>query len=164
MTTTSCSSSAICWPAGLWRTSCSSSTIVWTFSGWLTIGREIVSDYELFSSQQVEAAAFAATLPTDAVLLTADEHNNAFASLSGLTIVQGSPSYLYFHGVYDEERAQDVLRMYTEPGALAQLGPKYGVTHVVLSNHELAMGADERLFADLPLLYDSGGIRIYSVS
>lgn len=135
-----------------------------TVSGWLTIGREIVSDYELFSSQQVEAAAFAATLPTDAVLLTADEHNNAFASLSGLTIVQGSPSYLYFHGVYDEERAQDVLRMYTEPGALAQLGPKYGVTHVVLSNHELAMGADERLFADLPLLYDSGGIRIYSVS
>lgn len=47
---------------------------------------------------------------------------------------------------------------------MAQLGPKYGVTHVVLSNHELAMGADERLFADLPLLYDSGGIRIYSVS
>ena len=132
-------------------------------SGTLTIGREIVSGYELFSAADVRAASFAADLPKDAVLLTADEHNNPFASLSGLTIVQGSPSFLYYHGVYDEERAEDVRSMYTRSGALQALAPKYGVTHVVLGPSEWALGADETLFDGLPLLYDIDGIRIYSL-
>ena len=86
------------------------------------------------------------------------------ADWSGSDLRQGIYDERLFEFIQEGLRWQDVLRMYTEPGALAQLGPKYGVTHVVLSNHELAMGADERLFAGLPLLYDNGGIRIYSVS
>ncbi len=137
---------------------------VGTISGTLTLAREAVSDYELFSAQHVKAAQFAAdTLPDDAVLLTADHHNNAFASLGGLTIVQGSPSYLYFHGVYDEARAQDVLRMYTEPGALDALKDEYGITHVVLSHYEYAMGADAACFEHLNEIYREGDVTIYEV-
>ena len=136
-----------------------------TLSGVLTLAREAVSDYELFSDGMVEAAAFAReNLPDDAVLLTADEHNNPFASLAGQTIVQGSPTFLYFHGVYDTDRAQDVLAMYTQEGALAELADKYGVTHVVLSWHELEMGADPSLFADLPVVFANDEVTIYSLN
>lgn len=138
---------------------------VGVISGVLTLARETVSDYELFSRAQVEAARFAGeALPKDAVLLTADEHNNPFASLAGLTIVQGSPSYLYFHGVYDTARAADVTAMYTEPGALRRLAAKYGVTHAVLSSHEYAMGADVAVFEGLPIVYENGEVTIYSLN
>ena len=135
-----------------------------TLSGVLTLAREVVSDYEIFSPAQVEAADFALeSLPDDAVLLTADEHNNPFASLAGLTIVQGSPSYLYFHGVYDTGRAQDVLAMYTQEGALEALAPIYGITHVVLSPYEYALGADAALFSDLTVVYENQEVTIYSL-
>jgi hypothetical protein len=138
---------------------------VGVISGILTLARETVSRYELFSRPQVEAAQYAKDhLPKDAVLLTADEHNNPFAALAGLTIVQGSPSYLYFHGVYDTARAQDVTAMYTEPGALQALAPKYGVTHAVLSSHEYAMGADAAVFEGLPVVYENGEVIIYSLN
>ena len=97
------------------------------------------------------------------MLLTADEHNNPFASLAGQTIVQGSPTFLYFHGVYDTDRAADVRAMYTQEGALESLAGKYGVTHVVLSWHELSMGADPSLFADLPVVYANDEVTIYSL-
>ena len=135
-----------------------------TISGTLTLAREAVSDYELFSAAQVDAAQYAAqNLPRDAVLLTADEHNNPFASLAGLTIVQGSPSYLFFHGVYDTDRAADVYAMYTEPGALDRLKDAYGITHVVLSSHEYAMGADASVLDHLPVVYENSDVTIYAV-
>ena len=135
-----------------------------TISGTLTLAREAVSDYELFSAAQVDAAQYAAqNLPRDAVLLTADEHNNPFASLAGLTIVQGSPSYLFFHGVYDTDRAADVYAMYTEPGALDRLKDAYGITHVVLSSHEYALGADASVLDHLPVVYENSDVTIYAV-
>ena len=137
---------------------------VGTVSGVLSIGREIVSKYSLFSRTAVEAADWAeVSLPKEAVLLTADEHNNPFASLAGCTIVQGSPSYLYFHGVYDTERAADVAAMYTEDGALEALSGKYGITHVVLSPYELAMGARAELFQNYPVLYSDFDYTVYAL-
>lgn len=136
---------------------------VMLLSGVLSIGRELISDYELFSAEQVQGARLAEGLPKDAVLLTADEHNNAFASLSGLTIVQGSPSYLYFHGVYDTQRADDVRRMLGSEGALGALADKYGVTHVVVSDFERAMGAYDGLFEAHDLFCEVGDTRIYAL-
>ena len=110
------------------------------------------------------AARFAAeNLPVDAILLTADEHNNPFACLSGFTIVQGSPSFLYFHGIYDTDRAADVTAMYTQEGALEELAGKYGITHVVLSEYEYNLGADAALFEELPVVFSSHGVTIYSL-
>lgn len=136
---------------------------VMLLSGTLTIAREAVSDYELFSAEQVKAAEFAATLPKESVLLTADEHNNAFAALSGLTIVQGSPSYLYFHGVYDTQRAEDVKRMYSSAEELEAYKQQYGVTHVVVSPFEWAWCEDESIFAAYTLVYNESSTRIYDV-
>ena len=133
-------------------------------AGTLTLIRETVSDYQLFSAPEVAAARFAGeNLPVDAILLTADEHNNPFACLSGFTIVQGSPSFLYFHGIYDTDRAADVTAMYTQEGALEELAGKYGITHVVLSEYEYNLGADAALFEDLPVVFSSHGVTIYSL-
>ncbi len=135
-----------------------------TVSGVLTIGRELVSEYTLFDEEAIAAATYAEeNLPKDAVLLTADEHNNPFAALAGCTIVQGSPSYLYYHGVYDSVRAQDVIAMYTEEGALEELAEQYGITHVVLSPYEYSLGAKKELFSDLPVIYSNREITIYSL-
>ena len=136
-----------------------------TIAGTLTLVREAVSDYELFACDEIMAAEYAEeNLPDDAILLTADHHNNAFASLGGLNIVQGSPSYLYFHGVYDEQRARDVFAMYTEPGALEEMQDVYGITHVVLSHHEYSMGADAAVLESLPVFYEGRDITIYEVN
>ena len=138
--------------------------LVGTVSGLLTIGREIVSKYTLFDRSAIEAADYVeVSLPDDAVLLTADEHNNPFAALAGCTIVQGSPSYLYFHGVYDTQRAEDVYAMYTEEGALEELSSKYGITHVVLSPFEYSLGARAELFEDYPVLFANGEYVIYAL-
>lgn len=136
-----------------------------TVSGALTLVREAVSDYEVFSAEHLAAANYAAEhLPDDAILLTADHHNNAFASIGGLNIVQGSPSYLYFHGVYDEARSRDVFAMYTEPGAIEQLKGEYGITHAVLSHHEYDIGADAAVFEGYPIFYEGRDITIYEIS
>jgi len=137
---------------------------VGTLSGALTLVREAVSDYEVFSAEHLTAAKYAAqNLPDDAVLLTADHHNNAFASIGGLTIVQGSPSYLYFHGVYDEARSRDVFAMYTQPGAIEELKAQYGITHAVLSWHEYDIGADAAVFEGYPVFYEGRDITIYEI-
>ena len=54
-----------------------------TFSATLTIAREVISDYQLFSASEVEAAEYIEeNLPADAVVLTGDQHNNAVAVIS----------------------------------------------------------------------------------
>jgi hypothetical protein len=133
-----------------------------TLSGVMTLMRECVSDYELFSADLVAAARFIdQTLPPDAMLLTSTQHNNAPASLAGRNIVSGSPTYLFFHGVMDYARDANRALMLTGQQQLAELGPHYGVTHVYVSSYERAEGARDELFADYPLLYEDGGVSIY---
>ena len=85
-------------------------------SGVLSLGREAVSDYQLFSAGEVEAAEYIRDeLPADAVYLTGDQHNNFVTALSGRQIVCGTGSYLYFHGVNYEKAALDARRMLEAP-------------------------------------------------
>ena len=70
-----------------------------------TLARELVSGtgrsaIRLFSASDAAAAAFIRdnTAP-DALFLTASNHNNAVAALSGRNILCGSSSYLFYHGL-----------------------------------------------------------------
>ena len=69
-------------------------------SGVLTLGREYVSEYQLISPDQLQAAEYVKeNSAPDATFLTYNNHNNCIAALTGRNIVCGSGSYLYFHGV-----------------------------------------------------------------
>ena len=134
-------------------------------SGVLSLGREAVSDYQLFSADEVEAAEYIRDeLPADAVYLTGDQHNNFVTALSGRQIVCGTGSYLYFHGVNYEKAALDARRMLEAPADSLALFEEYGVDYVVIGNSERYNYAlDEAYFAEnCALVYNEGGVSIYA--
>ena len=134
-------------------------------SGVLSLGREAVSDYQLFSAGEVEAADYIREeLPADAVYLTGNQHNNLVAALAGRQIVCGTGSYLYFHGVNYEKAAFDARRMLEAPAENLALFEEYGVDYVVIGDSERYNYAlDEMWFAEnCGLVYDEGGVSIYA--
>ncbi len=135
-------------------------------SGVMTMTREAVSDYELFSVNQVEAAQWVQenTQP-DAVFLTSNNHNNAVAALTGRNIVLGTDSYLYFHGLDTSQRYADVTAMFTQEGALEELAPEYEISYIYIGSYERAIeGFDESLFAALPVVFQNQEVTIYQLT
>lgn len=119
-----------------------------TFSGILTLSREAVSQYQLYSTSQVKLAEYAEnnTLP-EAVYLTGTRHNNEIASLSGRNIVCGSDSFLYYHGLDTTERKADLQLMYEAPMEHMDLFEKYNVSYVLISAYERSnYNLDETVF------------------
>ena len=138
-----------------------------TLSGALTIGREIVSDYQLFSADNVGAAAWIeANTPRDAVVLTGYQHNNPVAALAGRDIVCGTPSYLFFHGIAYAAPMHDARTMYERPADSAELFERYDVSYVYGSSYERAdYEVDEAWFADnCRLEYAAGDVCIYALT
>lgn len=114
-----------------------------TFGSVLTVGRELVSEYQQFSADAIAAGRWARE-ETDphALFLTGTQHINAVACLAGRTILCGSPSYLYYHGL-DYARQQEAAKaMYEAPDAA--LLDAWGVDYVVFSGYERSeFAADE---------------------
>ncbi len=108
-----------------------------TYSAILTLGREVVSEYQLYNPAQVALAEYIEenTAP-DAVFLTNTRHNNEIASLTGRNIVCGADSFLYFHGLDTTERKKDLRLMYESPAENMHLYEKYEVDYIVISNYE----------------------------
>ena len=161
---------------------------VCTASGAISIARECVSDYELFSPAQAEAAEYLKeNTPTDAMVLTSNNHNNAAASLAGRRIVCGSALYLYYHGLSYQRQEADAALMLQYPEELENLYEQYGIDYVYVSSYERAgqsvwngyvpdasmirgsYAADEHALSRMyPLVYEGEDtfdrIRIYAVS
>ena len=135
-----------------------------TLSGALTIGREIVSDYQLFSADNAKAAAWIeANTPRDAVVLTGYQHNNPVAALAGRHIVCGTGSYLYFHGIDYSVQQQDERAMLEQPAENLALFDQYGVDCVYISSYERGdFATDEAWFAEnCDLAFTSGDVCVY---
>ena len=117
-------------------------------SGLLTLGREAVSDYQLYRTAQVKLAEYVEeNTPPDGVFLTDTRHNNEIASLTGRNIVCGADTFLYFHGLDTTERKADLRLMYEAPLEHPDLFQKYGVSYVVISSFERSSYAvDEPAF------------------
>ena len=129
--------------------------LLYTSSGVLTLGREAVSDYELFSAASVKAAAFAReSTPPQARFLTADNHNNTIASLAGRDILCGSGSYLYFHGVDYAEAHAALRQLYEQP--TNELLEQWGIDYVLIGAYERGGYAGEEDFyaRSFPVVYD----------
>ena len=144
------------------------SCILFFSTGILAVAREWKSDYEMFSKDTVEAAAFVEeNTDQHAMFLTdCDWHINFVSSLTGRNIVCGPDTWLYYHGYRTDERKNDIRRFYSDPENNLDVLEKYGVDYILVSNNERARyeidyDALERLF---PLIYegDYGGIVIYS--
>lgn len=141
--------------------------ILGSLSAVLTMGREYVSEYEVYSQAYVELAKWAEenTEPDD-IFLTATNHNNAIASLTGRSIMCGSGSFLYYHGVDYAQAEADVARIYQDPAARDTLLAEYGISYVVIgSNEQRSYTIPDLLeWADSSdVVYQQNGIIVLSV-
>lgn len=137
---------------------------VCTVSGSLTLVREVVSDYELFSADEVALSEYVAKhTPKEALFLTATNHDNAIAALSGRNIVCGSPSYLYYHGLDYYGQMAAVEEMYERPSA--KLLTANGVDYVLIGSSERRdYEVDEAWFAEnCEMIFQSGRVALYAV-
>lgn len=134
------------------------------FSGILSMGRELVSDYTAYSSAHLEAALYIdRTAPVDATFLTNDRHVNEVAALTGRNIVSGAGIYLGPHGIYDNDRAQDVKLMYESPETSGELFAEYDVDYIMISSWERSnYSISEETFDTMfPLWFSNDEIKIY---
>ena len=135
-----------------------------TFGSVLTVGRELVSEYQQFSADAIAAGQWARQ-KTDphALFLTGTQHINAVASLAGRTVLCGSPSYLYYHGLNYGEQQAAAKAMYETPGAA--LLEEWGVDYVVFSGFERSeFAADESWYqSNCTEVFRQGEYVIYQV-
>lgn len=124
---------ALAKPARIATVSVTVTLLLATTAAILTMGREYVSDYELFSSSYVKMAKWVEkNTEADDIFLTANNHNNAVASLTGRNIVCGSGSFLYYHGIDYGQAEADVTEMYQNPNRRKELLKKYNVRYIVI--------------------------------
>lgn len=137
------------------------------FSAVLTMGREYVSDYELYSSAYVSLAKWVEkSTAADDIFLTDTNHNNAVASLTGRSIVCGSGSFLYYHGVDYRQAEYDVAEMYQNPSRRDELLNSYEVSYVVLGPNETGKYSIPDLqewIERSDVVYNNDGILVLSV-
>ncbi len=132
----------------------------------LTMGREVVSEYQLYGATNVKLAQYIdENTPTDAMFLTQTRHNNEVSSLAGRNIVCGADTFLYYHGFNTTERKEDIRQMYESPASSLAVYEKYDVSYVVVTNWERANYAvDETALMELfELVFEEGDARLYQV-
>ena len=138
-----------------------------TFSGALSILREAISEYQLLSPAQVEAASFIIeeTEP-DSLFLTGTNHANPVPILTGRNITCGSSLYLFFHGVDYQEREAAVSEMYRGGEAFLRQAEALGIDYVYISSYEYGdYIVNYEWFAEnYPLIYQHDGISIFQIS
>lgn len=132
----------------------------------LTMGREAVASYQLFSENAVTFAQYVQenTRPQD-VFLTDYRHNNEIAALTGRNVVCGSSSFLYYHGQNYSAQEAAVRQIYENPEQSMQLLQKYQVDYIVISNYERnSFEVSENAFAQLfECVYNREDIALYRI-
>ena len=141
--------------------------VVCLLSGTLSLARETISDYQLFSADQAAAAEYVEeNTPEKAMILTGTQHNNPIAALTGRYIVCGTGSYLHFHGVDYAQNQMDAAQMLERPAESAELFEKYGVEYVYLSSHERnSYAVDEAWFRENgTAVYEGFEVTVYALN
>jgi len=136
-----------------------------------SLGREVVSGtsayaYRLFSRHDTAAAEFVLhdTAP-DALFLTANNHNNAVAALTGRNVFCGCPSYLFYHGLDYSGRMDVCRRLLSDSDFFESWHDEYGIDYVYVGSYERALGCCEEYFAAaFPVVFRSGDVTVYKTS
>ena len=108
-----------------------------TASSIMTIIRECKSEYQVYTKNEAELSEQIreVTEPND-VILANSYHWNLVTPLTGRSIVTGTGTFLYYHGINTTERERDVALMFEEPEENADLFALYGVRYILVSNAE----------------------------
>ena len=134
------------------------------FSGTLSLGREAVSGYQLFSANAVAAGDWIReNTDRDDVFLTGQQHINPVCSLAGRQIICGSDLYVFFHGLDYSQQSADCRRFYESPRENADVLETYNVHYIYVSDYERAE-FDVDLYAldeTYELIYANDDVRIY---
>ena len=136
-------------------------------SGGLSIAREVVSGYQLFSATAVEAGEWIdKNTDRDAVFLTGQQHINPVCSLAGRQIICGSDLYVFFHGLDYRQQAADCQRFLEYPAENARVLDTYGVDYIYVSDYERAeFDVDlEYIDENYDLVFMNRDVRIYEVT
>lgn len=137
-----------------------------TISAILTLGREYVSDYQLYSASDVKACKFIEEyIPPESIFLAASNHNNAIASLTGRNIVCGSGSFLNYHGVDYRSREQYLGQMYAYPVDNLELYHTYNVSYIYIGPTErwTYQVNEEGIQQIADCIYNYNNVKIYQI-
>ena len=135
-------------------------------SGSLSLAREAVSGYQLFSHNAVEAGKWIdENTDREAVFMTGQQHINPVCSLAGRQIICGSDLYVFFHGLKYSEEAYNCQRFYENPQENVDVLEDYGIDYIYVSDYERAdFDVDlASLDAMYDLVYENPDVRIYQV-
>ena len=141
---------------------CGALVFLGTFGSVLTLGREAVSRYQMFSPQAAAAADFLReNTPPDALFLTGTSHLNPTASLAGRPILCGSSIYVYFHGTRYQAQENAVTALYEAPAE--ELLRQWGIRYAVIGPEERSSFAVDEAFYQtrFPILYEDGGYTVF---
>ena len=134
-------------------------------TGALALLRETVSDYAMFSREDVALAQYVKeNLPRSSRVVTGFQHINPVSSLAGREIVAGPDLWLYYHGFDTKERQAALRAFYQDPAAHREVPARYGAGYVLLGPQERALGGSRQaLDALFEPVYDAGGYILYQV-
>ena len=137
-----------------------------------TLAREYVSGtgkyaIRLFSSSDASAAVFIRenTSP-EALFLTADNHNNAVAALTGRNVFCGCPSYLFYHGLDYDSRRELALTLLTDGKVFERMHRDLGIDYVYIGDYERGLTGCDAVFFEqhYPAVFRSGSVTIYKTN
>ena len=135
------------------------------FSGALSVAREAISGYQLFSRTAVAAGEWIKeNTDKDDVFITGQQHINPVCSLAGRQIICGSDLYVFFHGLDYQEQAQNCKRFFEFPQQNEYILDHYGVDYIYVSDYERAEFAVNIDYIDenYDLVYMNPDVRIYA--
>ena len=108
-----------------------------TVSSVMTILRECKSEYQVYTASEAALAEqIREESDADAVILANSFHWNLVTPLTGRSIVTGTGTFLYYHGIDTTERAEAVKQMFENPFENLSLFETYNVRYVLISNAE----------------------------
>lgn len=134
------------------------------FGSVLTLGREVVSDYQQWSATDIQMAAYVdANAEPDALFLTSDDHLTPVFSLAGRQIVCGSGSFVYYHGMDYADEYHAMVSLYETPDAAVLQA--WGVDYVLFDSAVYTrFQADEDWYRQrYTLWYSDDDHRIYKI-
>lgn len=135
------------------------------FGSVLTVGRELVSDYQHWSADEVALAQYISDhAEPDALFLTSDRHTMPVFALAGRRILCGSGSYVYYHGMDYAEEAAAMRLLYEAPdeSILTQWGIDYVLFDASVSAEFSAR--EDWYAARYPVWYQNESCRIYQIT
>lgn len=136
------------------------------FGSVLTVGREIFSDYQQWSADDIALADYVdENAEHDALFLTSDSHLTPVFALAGRRILCGSSSYIYYHGMDYADEYNAMCSLYEAPDEATLAAWDIGYVLFDSSVYGKFSGADESWYAErYPLWYENNGCRVYKIA